>query len=364
MAFIIGATIIGAGVGILGQQSSSRAADRATEASQEGFNQYKPYVDANLAGSKGALEGQLETGAYDGIHHARQNDIQTNTVNTMADRGGRLMDSGYNMMDANGNFGSNYQDMYDQSQGLYGNNSALANQFQGLSESAKADRLGVANEYAANNSGALVDAAMRGETRNLHENTLTGIDMNSSGTGNTNSSRSAVAGAVANRAYDDRRADVTMATQDRLVDRSLDSQARQFSDQSGALTNAGNAYNSMGNNLRGSGMMNEGIQGSYDEGLNTLGQGANFSMNAGNTKQGFDQDVYDTRRSDFERKRDFEMRKRQEYQSGILGKAPTSPMVMPNYNNPYTAGAGGAMQGFGFATSYKNKTGIFEENGT
>jgi hypothetical protein len=208
-----------------------------------------------------------------------------------------------------------------------------------MSQDAQRDRLGTAMDYASANSGSLVDSAMRDDRRNLQENTLTGIDLAASGSGNMNSSRAGVAEAVANRGYDDRRADVTMDIQNSLIDRSLAQQARQFSDQGAAL--------------QGAGMANEGIQSAYTTGLNTLGEGANFGMNAGNALQGYDQASLNDQQAAFERQRDFEMNQRQGYQSGMLNQAPTSVgTISANKVDPFQAAMGGAMGGFGFAQQY------------
>jgi len=170
--------------------------------------------------------------------------------------------------------------------------------------------------------------------RNLNENTLTGIDLNASNTGNMNSSRAGVAGAVAQRGFDDRRADVAMGIQDRLVDRSLAQQAQQFSDQGRALQSAGTA--------------NDGISSAYNMGLNTVGEGANFGMNAGNSLQGYSQAELDDLRRRFESNRDFEMEQRSNYQNGILGRAPNSSQsVSPSMANPFAAAMSGAISSLG-----------------
>lgn len=321
----IGASVIGGVMGKKGADAQAAAQDRATAAQMAGFNQYKPYVDANLSGASGALDGVLATGAYTGPTYAGPNAFQTGTATNMGNIGGNLQNFGYGMMGNTSGFGNNAN--------------ALFNQYQGMANSAQADRLGTAMDYARANANPLVDAAMRDDRRNLQENTLTGIDLAASGSGNMNSSRAGVAEAVANRAFDDRQADVALDVQDRLIDRSLAQQARQFSDR--------------GNALQGAGMANEGIQNAYTQGLNTLGQGANFGMNAGNSLQGYDQARMDDARANFERQRDFEMQQRQGYQSGILGKAPNSSQsVQANKVDPFQATMGGAMSGFGFAQQY------------
>lgn len=318
--------VIGAGASLLGSKMQSKSMDKANAAKMAAFNQYKPYVDNNLSGSEGALGGVLNTGAYQGQTYAAPNQFQTGTANTMGGYGTNMMNSGNAMMGNTAGFGNNANSLYGQ--------------YQGMSEAAQQDRLGNAMNYASANSGGLVDAAMRDDRRNLQENTLTGIDMAASGSGNTNSSRAGVAEAVANRAYDDRRADVATNIQNSLIDRSLGQQAQQFRDQGSALQGAGQA--------------NQSIQSAYGVGMNTLGQGANFGMNAGNSLQGYNQANLNDQRQRFEDQRDFEMDQRKGYQSGILGKAPNSSGngVQANMNNPYAAALGGGMAGFGFQQEY------------
>ena len=317
--------LIGAGASLLGSKMQSKSQDKANAANMASFNQYKPYVDANLQGSQGALDGVLNTGAYQGQTYAAPNQFQTGTANTMGGYGTNMMNSGNAMMGNTAGFGNNANSLYGQ--------------YQGMSEAAQQDRLGNAMNYASANSGGLVDAAMRDDRRNLQENTLTGIDMAAMGSGNMNSSRAGVAEAVANRAYDDRRADVATNIQNNLIDRSLNQQAQQFADQGSALQGAGQA--------------NQSIQSAYGVGMDTLGQGANFGMNAGNSLQGYNQANLNDQRQRFEDQRDFELNQRKNYQSGILGKAPdTSNETQANLNNPYAAALGGGMAGFGFQREY------------
>jgi hypothetical protein len=329
-------TIIGGAMGLMGANKQAKAQDAATAAQMAGFNQYKPYVDSNLKGASGALDGVLATGAYTGQTLAGPNDFQTGTANNMGNIGGNLQNSGYGMMGNTSGFGNNANALFDQ--------------YQGMASSAQDDRLSTAMDYASANANPLVDAAMRDDRRNLQENTLTGIDLAASGSGNMNSSRAGVAEAVANRAFDDRRADVALDVQDRLIDRSLNQQARQFSDQ--------------GNALQGAGMANEGIQNAYTQGLNTLGQGANFGMNAGNALQGYDQAALNDAQANFERQRDFEMQQRKDYQSGILGQAPVSVgNISANRTDPFQAAMGGAMTGFGFQQQYGSQMPSFNQMG-
>ena len=408
MAWIaVGSAVVGGVASIAGSNKQAAAVDKATDAQAAGFNQYAPYVNKNLAGADAALDNQIAAGAYTGPTMAQPNDFQRNTANMSGTFGNQMMSDGNQMMASNDNFGSNYndlynkggdlyaksndlynrgagiydqnQDLYNQNQGLYGQNAGLADQFQGMSNAARdTDRLATANQYAMDNVDPLATAALRDSKRNLMENTLTGIDMNASGSGNMNSSRAGVAESIANRDYNDRAADTRVGIMNNLVDRSLTNQAQQFADQSGALTNVGNSYGAMSNNVAGSGASlagatnalnaqdgyntsagnqignmgraNQGIMNSYNTGLSTMGQGAQFGMAGGNALQGMSQAQMDNDRANFERQRDYEMAARQDYQSQILGKAPsTIGRVNPNLTDNISAGFGGATAGYGFA---------------
>ena len=328
MAFAIGGALIGGAVGLYSANKQSKAADAANAANMASFNQYKPYVDQNLKGAQGALDGVLNTGAYQGQTYAGANDFQTGTANTMGNFGMNMMNSGNAMMGNSAGFGNNANNMYGQYQGM-----ANAAQQQ--------DRLGNAINYANQNTGSLLDTAMRDDRRNLQENTLTGIDMAASGSGNMNSSRAGIAEAVANRGYGDRRADMASSIQNNLIDRSLGQQAQQFADQQSALTGAMNA--------------NTGISNAYTTGMNTMGEGANFGMNAGNAMQGYNQAQLNDMRQRFEAQRDFELEQRKNYQAGILGKAPdTSNRFEANKVDTVGAAISGGMAGFGFQKENPN----------
>ena len=317
----IAGAVIGGGMSYLSSKQDRKNQAAQNDALMAGFNQYKPYVDNNLKGSEGALNNVLGTGAYQGQTYAGPNAFQTGTANTMGTYGQNMMNSGNAMMGNSAGFGNNANNMYGQYQGMVNN-------------AQQQDRLGNAINYANQNTGSLLDTAMRDDRRSLQENTLTGIDMAASGSGNTNSSRAGIATAVANRGYDDRRADMASNIQNSLIDRSLNTQNQAFADQQNALSGAMGA--------------NAGISNAYTMGMNTMGQGSNFGMNAGNSLQGYDQAQLNDMRQRFEDQRDFEMQQRTMYNAGILGKAPNSSQnVKANMHNPMMAGISGAMGGYG-----------------
>lgn len=317
----IAGAVIGGGMSYLSSKQDRKNQAAQNDALMAGFNQYKPYVDNNLKGSEGALNNVLGTGAYQGQTYAGPNAFQTGTANTMGTYGQNMMNSGNAMMGNSAGFGNNANNMYGQYQGMVNN-------------AQQQDRLGNAINYANQNTGSLLDTAMRDDRRSLQENTLTGIDMAASGSGNTNSSRAGIATAVANRGYDDRRADMASNIQNSLIDRSLNTQNQAFADQQNALSGAMGA--------------NSAISNAYGVGLNTMGQGANFGMNAGNSLQGYNQAQLNDMRQRFEDQRDFEMQQRTMYNAGILGRAPDSSQnVKANMHNPMMAGISGAMGGYG-----------------
>jgi len=317
--------IIGGAMGLMGANKQAKAQDAATAAQMAGFNQYKPYVDANLSGASGALDGVLATGAYTGPTYAGPNQFQTGTATNMGNIGGNLQNSGYGMMGNTSGFGSNAN--------------ALFNQYQGMANSAQGDRLATAMDYASANANPLVDAAMRDDRRNLQENTLTGIDLAASGSGNMNSSRAGVAEAVANRAYDDRQADVSAQVIDGLRTQSLGEQRQAFADQGNALVNAGAANNS--------------IENAYNSGMNTANTGYQMGMGAGGALQGYDQAQMNDERVRFEGNRDFASNVYADYKNGMLTQngPQTANKFAGNYSDPVGAAISGGMMGYNFANT-------------
>ena len=113
----------------------------------------------------------------------------------------------------------------------------------------------------------IVDAMMRDDTRQLTEQTLPGINQAASGSGNVNSSRAGIADANANRAYLDRRADVSSDVFNSLRDASLSQQNTQFDQGMAGTVN-------MANNMTNTG-------GFYNDGMNTYVNQGNMTGNMG-----------------------------------------------------------------------------------
>ena len=429
MAFI--GAIIGGGLSLIGANQQRKAQDKQNEAMMAGFNQYEPYVDSMLEGSQGALNNQLNAGYYGGPTYAGPNELMTGTATDMGRYGTGMMDAGFGMMDQNGNFGANAQDLYAgavanagnisnyagnfndiyngqqgvaanqgniaaEMRGTAGNfgdlasrNQGVTDQFQSYADKAQnTDYLANANAYASANSQPLVDAALRDDRRNLEENTLTGIDMSASGSGNMNSSRAGIAEAVANRGYDDRAADVRAQINSDLRQDSLAQANTQFAQGNTALSNVGasiagtgnqygngvnvlnsasgalgnqgtalnaagsaatggmNTYSNANNALSAAGDFNSQISGAYNTGMNTAQTGGSMAMNAGGILNGYDQSQMDADRAQFEGNRDYASNVYGNYNSGILGRAPDSSQNV-GVNNVSGVGAamGGALTG-------------------
>lgn len=111
-----------------------------------------------------------------------------------------------------------------------------------LDFAAKDDMQGALDYASGDRLDSLTRAAMRDPYRQLTENTLTGIDAAASGSGNMNSSRAGMADAIAQRAYDDRAADVSAGIQDSLMTQYLGNRDTLASSYLGDRDNQASAY--------------------------------------------------------------------------------------------------------------------------
>lgn len=311
MAFIagaiIGSSLVGAASARSGAKASAAAQDRATEASLEAFRFSQPYIKDSYDAAKGYLQNMQDAGAYQGKTLADMNPYTAAGNDYIGRMGMQGADTAAGIANTGANFASNYADLYGMSQ---------------------QDRLANAQNYAMNNSQGLVDSAMRDDYRRLTEQTLPGINMGASASGNMNSSRAGIADAVAQRSFNDRKADVTANIQDRLMERSLNQQQQQFKDAMNA---------------------NYGLKGAYTDGINAMGSMGDFMTGAGGNLSRYEQAVLDDNRARYENNRDFGLDTQIKYQGGILNNAVyNNPTVQPNYHDVGAATFGGAMQGAGF----------------
>ena len=213
--------------GVMANRAAKRQAaamDRANAANNQGYTDARPYITDVMSRGQGALNDILATGAYSGDTYARMNPMQTAAFNNL------------------GSFGTN---AFNNAQGFMNTGQGFANNYANLYNQASQNTLNNALNYATDptNYQPVADAALRDARRNLEENTLRGIDVGSSMTGNTNSSRAGVADAIAARGFADREADVIAQVQNNLIDRSLDQQQNQFANMTTANQNLAGVYN-------------------------------------------------------------------------------------------------------------------------
>ena len=309
-AATIGSTVIGGMMGNKAAKYDRDAQNYATNMNNRGYDDARSYIRDMYKGGTGALKDMLGKGVYDGPTYAGMNDMQRGTMNNMYNFGQSGFSQGQGLMNAAGGFGQNYSDLYNQ---------------------AGQDRMGIAQQYAMDNSQPLVDRALRDSTRNLQENTLTSIGMGASATGNTNSSRAGVAEAIAGRDYMDRAADTTANINDTLMQRSLKEQDASFRNQMNANRALGDTFNT------GFGMSQDSLK---------------MAGAAGDIQQQDEQARYNDAKLRFDNERDFALDAYNKYNAGILGRAPQTSNQQANMSNPYTAAMGGAMAGFGFGQQY------------
>ena len=446
--------VIGAVVGGMMANSAAKkqanAIDKANEQNNQYLNAAMPYINTNLGNVSGYYDDMIAKGPYQGSFYAGPNEMQTgantsmyNLGNNLVDRGNSMYNMGSNYAAPGMNFGNNANSLYNQFTGMSGdfknrvgqfdslanNQMNLANDYsnirdgignyrsnfndlavnsQGVTDrfgtladkALNDDRMGTASQYAMDNMNPIVDAMLRDDKRTLTEQTIPGINKAASGSGNVNSSRAGVADALANRAFDDRKADVSTDVFNSLRDSNLAQQNTQFNQgmtgtvnmannmsntggfygdamntyvNQGNMTgnmgtaygNAGNALisgnntmTSAGNMLSNAGTANSQLGNAVNTGVNMMNQGnntaisgANTALGAGNNQQGYDQGQLDADRSQYDYLTGYNYNLGKDY-GGFL----SAPGVKGNYQtntvNPAAETFAGMNSGFGFGTQY------------
>ena len=306
----IAGAVLGGIMGNKRAREDRKAMDRANAANMAGFNQYKPYVDAGLSGGQDAFNNVLNTGYYQGQTLADTNPYASTAANTMGGFAPGVMSSGFGLMNTGGAFGQNFSDLYNQAQ---------------------QDSLSGAIDYANQNAGALTDALMSDARRNT-QLAMQGNNMDASGTGNVNSSRAGIADAALNSELARQTAATGATVRNNLIDRKMNADAAAFGRSMDA---------------------NRALADTFGAGLNAMGTGAGFGMDAGRYLQGEEQNRLNDARARFDGNRDFGYNMYKDYMSGMLGRAPTTDnRAAANMVNPGAAAMGGAMTGFGFGRDY------------
>jgi hypothetical protein len=310
--------------GIMGMSAANKQAKAIKDANKQN-NQYinaaMPYMKGAMGDISGAYQGMVGQGPYSGPYYAGVNPMQTTANTGMYNFGMANTGTGQNLMDQSGGFGSNSADLY--------------NQFQGMAN--RPDMMADASQYATDNMNPIVQAMMRDDSRRLNEQTLPGINMAASGSGNTNSSRAGVADALANRAYDDRFADVSTDVYNSLRDARLAQGNTEFNQANTALSNAGNANNMMANN--------------FNTGLSMASGGFNTALGAGNNQNAFDQGQIDADKGQFDYTTGYNYNLGKDYLNTMAANK-TEGNYAQNPISPGVSALSGAMSGMGFQNQY------------
>jgi hypothetical protein len=278
----IAAAAVGAGIGAVGSNMAAKtSADgqkAAAEAANSPWSKAQPYI---LDGYEkaGPLLDAASTGAYSGDRVAGLNPYQTGGATSVGDwatnTGSKIPDyllqGGQGMMSAGSAFGGNAQQLFD---------SAGQDHTQQF--------LDTASQYANNPYvDGLVDANSRDIVRNLNENQLPALNLAAAGSGNTNSTRTGVAQAIAERGASDRLADVSSGIRSQFFSQGLDAARSQYNTQQSQA-----------------GTVNQQLGTAYQLGTGSLtgaqqANGNNFDQTqaAGGVFQGQDQKVLDANKA-------------------------------------------------------------------
>ena len=296
--------------GVMGRGAAKYGANAnryAVDQQMRPYNLKEPYYERLYSGAEGALNNALATGAFTGPTYASLDPMQREAIAGLGGFGRSAMGFGTGFMNAGSGFADNQAALYDRAGGR---------------------TLDDAVAYATSSPQAqsLIDAAMLDSRRRLNEQTLPGIGLAASGTGNANNTRRFMNEAIAQRGFDDRRAKVATDVYSNLANQYLRSEQNDF------------------NNLM---RANAGLRDVFGTGANLASTGANALSTAGGMLQTDSQGQLDADREAFQRQRDFAMGQFGNM-NAILGGLPTVGQVQPNTANPYTAALSGAMMGAGF----------------
>ena len=303
----IAGAVIGGVMANKGAKDDRRFQAEQNRLNREGWDMSKPYIKDMYADGKTELDKIKAGGAYSGDTYAGPNPYATNAYNNMGGRVPGMMNANFGMMDTTGGYAGNYQDMYN--------------------KASSGTTLADAQKYATANSGGMVDAAMRDPRRQLEEQTLTGIDQGASGTGNTNNTRAMMAGAIANRGFNDRQADMTAGINNQLMN--------QYTNQANQDTqNAMQANNAMAN--------------TYGQSFGRTGDAMAYGVGAGEGLQGYDQQRMNDQKRRYDEDMFWNQNANKDFSSGILSNAQYSPAkAEANMTNTGAATVGGMMSGWG-----------------
>jgi hypothetical protein len=282
-----------------------------------------------MEGLKTAYDSMIANGPFNKDYYVGPNEEQLAANRALYGMGSDNMTRGENIMNTTGGFAGNATDLY--------------NQF--TSAANRPDTMAAATQYATNNMNPIVDAMMRDSTRQLTEQTLPGINTAASGSGNMNSSRAGIADALANRAYDDRRADVRSDVFNSLRDASLNQSNNEFTQRMNALNNAS--------------AVNTGMSNMYTLGNNLATSGGNMALGAADNLNSYDQRMRDAEREKYMYDNQFGLNAANSYLGALTPVANIRGNYEKNMASPTAATLGGMNAGFGFGNDYGGQIGKF-----
>lgn len=328
--------------GLIGKAMAGGAAkrdraniDEMNRLNNQYFNTIYPMMKDNLERTEEDYLAMRETGPYTGDMFTPANERMLDTTDQMYNFGQDQYNIGRRLMDENAGFGQNTRD-------LYGNFTDLANRGTAMFDANQAgDPMADASAYAQANMSPIVQAMMRDDRRALTEQTLPSININASGSGNVNSSRAGMADAIANRAFDDRRADVSTDVFNSLRNAKLAEDAAKFGRGLDALSSAGSQFGNAGT-------VNRDMRSAYTLGADAAAGGLNTSFGAGTNNRRFDQEQMDADKGLFDYNTGYNYNLGKDFGGFLSGSTlPASANYALNAVDPRTAGYGGAMSGFG-----------------
>lgn len=336
-------SLFGSIVGGIGGKKAAQFDRKQVEEMNRLNNQYYNYLYPKMTGNIDRVEGDFDTmydtGPYTGDMFAGANDRMMNTNDQMYNFGQDQFATGNRLMDENSGFGQNNRD-------LYGNFNDLANRGTAMFDANQsANPMADAAAYAQSNMSPIVQAMMRDDRRSLEEQTLPGINMNASGTGNVNSSRAGMADAIAQRGFDDRRADVSTDVFNSLRDAKLAEDARKFNRGLDSISAAGSQFGNAGTS-------NRAIGDAYRTGIDAAATGLNTSFGAGTNNRRFDQEQMDANKSLFDYNTGYNYNLGKDFGGFLSGSAmPVNANYQLNPASPMAGALGGAQAGFGLGNS-------------
>jgi len=314
-------SLIGSALGMLGARQDRKNIANMNRKNNEFYEFIRPIMEDNVTRVGEDYQDMYDRGPFTGDMFAPANERQRLTNDMMYNYGMDQYNIGNRLMSDNAQFGQNTRDIYGDFRDMAATNAA-------------ADPMADASAYAQANMSPIVQALMRDDKRRLEEQYIPTINLNASGTGNTNASRTGVQAAIERRGFDDRTADVSNDVFNQLRSAKLAEDNAQFGRGIDALTRAGQA--------------NQDIRSAYTLGADGAAGGLNTAFGSGGNTRQFDQEQMDANKALFDYNSGYKYNLGKDYGGFLSGS--TLP-VKPNYAlNPVSVaggGLGGAMSGFG-----------------